>query len=140
LNSNLNNTVYFQLGYDTGINVDTTGLFQKTGPGPDTAFYSITNPLSAGVTNHISLGVAANGALSLSLNGQAVALPNTAVLPFGSFQMQMEGWQPNALWDVTNFAVVPEPSTVGLVGLGLTGLLVGSRRRKASDGTGSGGL
>ena len=130
LNSNLYNTVYFQLGYDTGINVDTTGLFRKSGPGPDTTFYSITNPLSAGVTNHVSVGVAANGALSLSLNGQAVSLPNTAVLTFGSFQMQMQGWQPNALWHVSNFAVVPEPTTVALVGLGVVGLLAGTRRNR----------
>lgn len=129
LDHGLTNSVFFQLGYD-GTSVDTTGLFLRSGTGPDTILWSITNPLSAVVTNHIALGVAANGALSLSLNGQSETLSNSAILPFGSFQMQMEGWQPNNFWDVTNFTVVPEPTTVTLVGLGLTGLFVGVRRRK----------
>ncbi len=137
LDHGLTNSVFFQLGYDGNSGIDTTGLFRRSGTGPDTALWTITNPLSAGTTNHISLGVAADGTLSLSLNGQPYSLPDTALLPFSQFQMQIQGWQPDNFWHVTNFTAVPEPSTVGLVGLGLAGLLVGSRRRKSGGGTGS---
>lgn len=98
--------------------------------GSDVELWSNAFAFAAGTTYQLRMGVAANGALSLSVNGQPYSLPNTATLPFSQFQLQMLGWQPANTWTTDSFAVVPEPATGMLVGIGLAGCATVFRRRK----------
>jgi hypothetical protein len=81
---------------------------------------------------HVSISVAANGQVGWSINGNDVGLSNSVVVPYSSFQLRLSSWQPTQEWDVSNFAVVPEPATVTLLGAGLIGLFTIVRRRRSS--------
>jgi hypothetical protein len=92
------------------------------------------NPFSIATqtTYHVSINLAANGQVGWSINGNDVGLSNSVVVPYSSFQVRLSTWQPTQVWQVTNFAVVPEPTTVTLLGLGLAGVFAVVRRRKPS--------
>jgi hypothetical protein len=79
---------------------------------------------------HVAINIAGNGQVAWSINGNDVGLSNSVVVPYSSFQIRLSSWQPTQEWDVTNFAVVPEPATVTLLGAGLVGLFAVVRRRK----------
>jgi hypothetical protein len=89
-------------------------------------------PVATETTYHFSVNLAANGQVSWSINGMDLGLSNSVVVPYTNFQIRLRSWQPTQEWDVNNFAVVPEPTTLTLVGMGLTGLFIASRRQKGS--------
>jgi len=97
---------------------------------PSNNLWSNAFNFATGVTYHWRVSVAASGALGFSVDGQTYSLPNTASLSSSQFQFQMQGWQPNDFWTVSNFAVVPEPTTVTLLGVSLASLTIVLRRRK----------
>jgi hypothetical protein len=79
---------------------------------------------------HVSISVAGNGQVGWSINGNDVGLSNSVVVPYASFQLRLSSWQPTQEWQVSNFIVVPEPTTVTLLGAGLVGLFAVVRRPK----------
>jgi hypothetical protein len=54
---------------------------------------------------HLKVSVLAAGKLDISINGADVSIPDTAVLPYRSFQVQLGGWQPANRWHVRNFSI-----------------------------------
>ena len=84
--------------------------------------------ISAQTTYHCVIDVSAAGNLTWIINNATNSLPGTIKVPYSSYKLEFEGWQPGNVWQVSNFAVVPEPTTVILVAFGL-GLLGVIRRR-----------
>jgi len=112
LDKTATNSIFFQLGFEN-FGQDVMGVFKRQGipqNPPDTALFSMPYTLNTGTAYHVTLGVAGNGALSLSVNGQPYSLSNAAVLPFNQFQVQIAGWQPDAIWHVTDFTAVSGPA------------------------------
>jgi len=93
-----------------------------------------SNPFSINTQTvyHVSINLTGNGQVGWSINGNDVGLSNSVVVPYSSFQLRLSSWQPTQAWQVSNFAVVPEPATVTLLGAGLVGLFAVVRRRKPS--------
>ena len=100
-----------------GSGLVTTNLFAQT-----------PFPLVVGQTNHLTYAVAANHALSLAINGNSYAVPATATMDLSQYQLQLQGWGDK--WTASNITLVPEPTTVMLVGVSLLGLATVVRRRK----------
>jgi hypothetical protein len=109
------NSIFFQLGFSNG-GQDITGIFHRHSPAPDTAIWSTAYPIAAQTNYHVTLAVDGSGALSVSINGQSFPLPSTAIVPFSQYQIEIFGWQPNAIWHVSNFAVSTPPTCPDLVG------------------------
>lgn len=107
------NSVYFQLGF-SNVGQDVLAIARKHNPSPDTILYSAIYPVIAQTTNHVTLGVAADGQVSLTFNGQSRPVPNTATVSFSQFQIEIEGWQPDAFWHVSHFTVTPEQTTLAI--------------------------
>ena len=109
---------------------DTLGVQQNNG-----SYLWGLNPFtfSAGTVYHYSVTVAGNGQIGWSINGADVGLSNSIVLPFSNYQLRLVSWQPTAVWQVSNFTVVPEPATVTLVGVSLVALLITTRRRNSAS-------
>jgi len=70
--------------------------------------------VSANTTYHYSISVAANGQVGWSINGQDVGLSNAVVVSYGTFKIYLSGWQPTAVWQVTNFTVTPQQTTLAI--------------------------
>jgi hypothetical protein len=95
------------------------------------------NGISSIVTQtvyHVSVDVSASGGLIWAVNNLTNSIPNTVLVPFNPFQLELEGWQPQDVWKVSNFSVVPEPATVTLVGVGLMSIGIVIRRRRSVRG------
>ena len=86
--------------------------------------------LSAQTVYHCEIDVSAGGGLTWIVNTLTNSLPSTIKVPYSSYQLELAGWQPNNVWQVSNFAVVPEPATIMLVAFGL-GWVAAVRRRKS---------
>jgi hypothetical protein len=86
--------------------------------------------LSAQTVYHCAVGVSADGVLTWAINNVTNSIPSTVKVPYASYQIGLTGWQPDNVWQVSNFAIVPEPATAVLVAFGL-GLLTVIRRRKS---------
>jgi len=85
----------------------------------------------AQTTNHHIIEVSATGELTWIVNDLTNSIPGTVAVPFGEFQLELQGWQPGGpTWTVSNFAVVPEPSTALLMITGLLSLAFVNRSRR----------
>ncbi len=61
--------------------------------------------VGAGKVYHVKINVLVAGKLSVSVNGVASDIPDTILLPYRSFQVQLGGWQPGNRWRVRNFSI-----------------------------------
>jgi hypothetical protein len=102
----------------------------QTNHGAAHAFGPVAFPTTPNTTYSNIVNIAANGVLSWSIDGQDLGLSNSVVVPYGSYQIRLSSWEPTQVWQVSDFAVVPEPTTVMLTGAGLLTLLVAFRRRR----------
>ncbi len=97
----------------------------------DTVWGVVPFSISAQTVYHVTIDVSEIGGLTWTIDNLTNSIPSTVVVPYSQFQLQIQGWQPGDTWQVSNFAVVPEPSTVALTSAGLLGLLVVIRRRRS---------
>ncbi len=112
--------------------VDRLQISQLNGPSlwTDPDFH-----LAGGTTYHLTLAVADTGTLNLDIVGTSYSIPTDLTYSSAQAQIQLGGWQPNDIWTVSNFVLVPEPSAdtflgASLMGLaGLAGIRWNSRRR-----------
>ncbi len=58
----------------------------------------------------VTISVAESGVVSWIVNGQTIALSNSVVVPYSSYQIRLSSWQPTQVWQVSNFTVTV-PST-----------------------------
>ena len=86
--------------------------------------------LSAQTVYHCAVDVTASGGLTWIINNQTNAIPGGVNMPYGSYQLGLTGWQPDNVWQVSNFAAVPESSSAILVAFGM-GFLAAIRRHKS---------
>jgi hypothetical protein len=86
--------------------------------------------LNAQTSYHCQVDVSAIGGLTWTVGTVTNSIPGTIEVPFSSYKLELAGWQPANTWQVSNFAIVPEPATAILVVFGL-GLLAVVRRRNS---------
>jgi hypothetical protein len=78
---------------------------------------------------HVGINVSGSGGLSWVVNNVTNPIPGTIKEPFSQYQLEIEGWQPTDVWQVSNFTAVPEPSAMALVTTGLMGMLLYRSKR-----------
>jgi hypothetical protein len=96
-----------------------------------TSIWTSAFSFAVGATNHVSLTLSSGALTGFTVNNQSYTAPVSAVLPVSPFQIQMSSQQPTDPWTVLNFAVVPEPTTFTLAGVGLLGLLFVAKRPRS---------
>jgi len=72
-------------------------------------------PIVAQVTNHVSISVSESGLLTWAINGQVYS-SGTVSVAYSPFQVQMDGWQPTDVWQVSDFTVGTPSTCPNLVG------------------------
>lgn len=88
-------------------------------------------PIVAQKTNQVTIAISGTGLVTCIIDGQTLT-SGTVTMPYSQFQVQVEGWQPTDTYHMIDFAVVPEPGTLTLAGLGLVVLIGAARRFKLS--------
>jgi hypothetical protein len=111
-------------GGQDSLQIVTNGNTEVWGPTP---FTIVTQTVY-----HVAVDVSGSGGLTWIINNTTNAIPNTVKVPFGTFQLEMDGWQPGDTWKVSNFSVVPEPATMTLVLGGLMGMGIAIRRHRSA--------
>jgi hypothetical protein len=87
--------------------------------------------LNSQTVYHCEVDLSASGGLTWTINNLTNSIPSTIKVPYSSYQLDLLGWQPDNIWRVSNFDVVPEPATAILATVGVGLLLSVSRRRKS---------
>jgi hypothetical protein len=93
-----NPDVELQMGFNPG------NLIVQTNHNEGIVFSSPFTVNAPAVFSNV-VTVAANGVVSWTINGQEIALGNSVVMPYSSFQIRLSSWQPTQLWRVSDFVV-----------------------------------
>jgi hypothetical protein len=107
--------------------VDRLQISQLSGPA---LWSNPTFQVAGGTTYHLTLQVLDAGALTLNIDGTSYPISSDVAYAYAQAQIQLGGWQPDNTWTVSNFTLVPEPSTAALLGASLMGLAAWIRRRR----------
>jgi hypothetical protein len=110
LSNSLTNATHFRIVYrnDPTLGPDALYFEQIISATTATPLWGPTPfPVATGTVYHVNMDVSPTGALRLNIDGKAFSLSNTVNVPFGQFQIQLEGWQPDDVWHVTDFTAVP---------------------------------
>ena len=81
-------------------------------------------------TYHCTIELSVAGNLTWAINNLTNSIPGTITVPYSSYKLELVGWQPGTIWQISNFATIPEPSTVSLVIVGVS-VLAAVRRRNS---------
>ena len=72
--------------------------------------------ITAQTTYHVTIDVSASGGLTWIINNITNSIPNTVTVPYNPFQLELQGWQPGDVWQVSNFTVTPVSTCPSIVG------------------------
>lgn len=81
---------------------DVLRIDQETGGGSQTVWGEVPFSVVAGTIYHLQITVASSG-LTFNINGQTYT--TGLVVPYATFQIQLQGWQPTNRWFVNNISV-----------------------------------
>jgi hypothetical protein len=85
---------------------------------------------------HCAIELSVAGNLTWAINNLTNSIPSSITVPYSSYKLELVGWQPGTIWQVSNFAAIPEPSTAILVTMGIGWLVAVRRRKNAGNDTG----
>jgi hypothetical protein len=103
-------------------------IYTNSGGSLAPAMDEIPFSLNAQTLYHVTLDISANGSIRSVINNQTNTIPDTVTVPYPQYQLELQGWQPDDVWHISNVIAVPEPRAVTLVVFGLASILCLVRR------------
>jgi hypothetical protein len=64
----------------------------------------------------VTISVTESGVVSWVINGQAIALSNSVVVPYSSYQIRLSSWQPTQVWQVNDFTTAVPSACPNITG------------------------